>query len=175
MEALILVVIPLLMYIFIKVALWRDKDVLQEEKAQYKYGEYLIETGRTTMAFDYFSQIIQEKGRFIPVAYLQRAVCQYRLGNYFSCIYDCQTALKWTNDLPELHLLMAKALWHIEDMHEALVQINKALWYYKDTEPTAYKWRALILRKMGRLQESQNDMDRFYSHHTTKDNTREIQ
>lgn len=152
MEVLIVFVFPLLVYIGLKIAIFRDKDLTEIDLKKFAEGIRLFEFKFYEEAIAYFDIEIAKNNKSM-VCYAYRAHCHLAIKNYYQAIYNYDKALAISHDLHEVFLKKAIALFQIADYEMALKEINKAIWYYKEQNMEAFEIKIKMLKALGKISE----------------------
>ncbi len=156
MEALIFFLIPLLIYLALKIAILRDVDQTELDLKKHIEGQKLIEYGFVDEALSYFEKAVKENPKSM-VAYAKVAYCHFLLKNYYQAIYNYDKAQSLSHDLPEVFLNKGFCLYKIDDFEMAFKEFNKAVWFYREKNADAFRWRAITHDLLGRKEAASKD------------------
>lgn len=143
MEALILFIIPLIIYIFIKVMIWRDVDVIAIDKKKFAEGIQFFEAQNIEACVNYFDAMIISNPKS-SVAYYYRGLANAKLGNVYVAIYNFEKSSNLSNELTDVFYQKALMLYQISDFEYALKELNRAAHIYRDSHPEVYQLRAKV-------------------------------
>jgi TolB-like protein len=140
----------------------------------YLKGKQYISELRYELAIDMFSKAIEMDPKF-ALAYLTRASLYSRI--YFTrgteyaysvdwkgfdllAKADLEKALEINPDLPEVKLVQAVLLYRFERNHDKALELLVEIENQMPNDPSFFNLRAAILRRMGKWEESLNEMNR---------------
>jgi tetratricopeptide (TPR) repeat protein len=156
MEAIFLFFIPLFFYLCLKIAIWRDVDVIAEDKLKFAKGIKMFDLGLINESLFYFDKQCKTNPK-TALIYAYRAKCHLKLENFYQTIYNCDKAASLSNDLPEVFLMKGICLFQIQDYELALKEFSKAISYFSEKNASCYRWRALTHQKLQNEASAQKD------------------
>lgn len=152
-----LAVIPLVvLYFVIKAIIFGTDDKLDKEKKKFATGIKMVNNKDFVNAKAWFDQKISEFPKS-GLGWAYRGQCNLALGNIYEALSDLTKACNLESNLPEAYLNKGKALYLLTDYDNAFIELDKAVWHFRDNAE-AYRYRGLVLIKMGNTLRGQNDL-----------------
>ncbi len=148
MEALVFLIIPLIIYISIKVMIWKDVDLIAVDCSTYIEGINMYNCGQYEQCIAYFNDAITKNTKSCVLFYY-RGLANLACNNVHSAIYNFEKATNLSHDLPDVFYQKAKALYEIADFEYALIELNKVSRMYRDANLEVLQLRAQVYLKMG--------------------------
>ena len=137
-----------------------DHDTLSDkDRKRFRKGLALVQSRHFTEAHRYFDDAVRQYPKS-AVAYAYRGKCQLFLENYYSAIYDLTEAISRDNTLADCYLDRGIAFYNTNQFQQAFREFDKAVWHFRDEQPDAYRWRALVRIQLRQLPQAENDLRR---------------
>ncbi len=146
-------------YIGIRLLLGHHKTQSMKDVEKYKEGVKLILADNYSEAHVYFGKIIQQDPQ-CGIAWGYRAEANYRLGNTYQCIADCNRALSIDYQLSDCYLFRGLALYDLKEYQDALTEFDLAVWHFREKHPETFRYRGLCYYALGKHKEAKYNFQR---------------
>jgi tetratricopeptide (TPR) repeat protein len=157
MEAIFLFFVPLFFYLCIKIAIFKEKDEIAEERKKFLEGIIYFDKELFSESLAYFD--IQSKlYTKSALVHAYRAKCHLKLENYYQSIYYCEKAASLSNEIPDVFLIKGICLFHIQEYELALKEFSKANWYFHEKSQETFSWRAKTHQKLNQTVLAEKDL-----------------
>jgi tetratricopeptide (TPR) repeat protein len=154
MEVLFLFIL-LILYTVVRVLIALIYDEGAAEKRQLKPGCQLMEQKKFLEALHFFNQYLDHNPRHAR-AFAYRGQCQLALENFHAATSDSTRACSFSQTIPEAYLSKGIALYRLDRLSEALLELDKAVWHLKDN-PSAYRWRGMARTRLEQMEKAEMD------------------
>ncbi|HRH34572.1 MAG TPA: hypothetical protein PKY12_05910 [Catalimonadaceae bacterium] len=160
MEAVVFFIIFGL-YLFIRVLMGGGETAWEKSRDQFIEGKNLLEKGDIQAAKSYFETKIKKHPSdvFILVNLGHISLLENEPERALSL---AQKAMRSENSISEVHLLMSKGMYAIQDFEASLKHAKNAIWFGRNNAE-AEQWLGTLLVESGDVENGLNHLETAYS------------
>lgn len=147
MEAIIFFIIPLTIFIFLKILIWTDVDAIAVDTLKFKHGIDNYKKGDFKSCIDYFDAAILQNPKSC-VAFYYRGLANMQLKNLHSALFNFEKASNISHELPDIYYQSALLYYEIEEYEKALLKLNFLSRLYRNSHVEIYELRSKVYTKL---------------------------
>lgn len=147
MEALIFFIIPLIIFIFFKILIWKDVDKIEVDTLKFKIGIDYYKNGNIEKCIEYFDAMVIQNPKSC-VAFYYRGLANIQLKNVHSALFNFEKASNLSYELPDIYYQSALLYYELEEYEKALIKLNFLSRLYRNSHEEIYELRSKVYTKL---------------------------